>query len=272
MPWTSKHLSWLKPAAVTLESSDGKPIEVFEFVHKKDEAILSDWAKHFRNHYCLDSDIDGLRAGTRLSRSEYLNQMKFPDRAAGPGPGIRSGDFGEILVADYLEYVLKFSVPRTRYASKTIRNESTKGCDVIGFKILRAGADSDDDTIALFESKAQMSGDRATARLQDAVNDSVKDHIRKAESLNAIKQFLRDKQRLEQVKMVERFQDIAGRPHKELYGAAAVISTAVYDPAILGATSVGAHPGAAGLKLIVIHGADLLALAHELYDRAANEA
>ena len=32
----------------------------YEFHHEKDEAVLSGWAKHFRNHYCLDTEIDFL--------------------------------------------------------------------------------------------------------------------------------------------------------------------------------------------------------------------
>lgn len=272
MPWTSKHLRWLNKAAVRLQTANGADIDVFEFAPQMDAAVLSDWAKHFRNHYCLDSELDALRAGTGLSRAEYLRQRKFPDQAAGFGPGIRSGDFGEILVADYLQYVLNFQVPRTRYASKTIRDESTKGCDVIGFQIIKPGADSPDDTLALFETKAQMSGTKADDRLQEAVKDSAKDHLRKAESLNAIKQYLLDKRRLVEATVVERFQDLADRPYQELYGAVAVFSTAVYDPVEIGKTTTAGHPNAAGLMLLVIHGADLMALTHDLYKRAADEA
>jgi len=42
----------------------------------------------------------------------------------------------------------------------------------------------------IFESKAQMSGNVAGTILQNAIADSAKDELRKAESLNAIKQRL----------------------------------------------------------------------------------
>ena len=58
--------------------------------------VTSNWAKHFRNHYCFDTEIDIFRDGTGYSREEYLNNLKFPTSNRGFGPGIRAGDFGEI--------------------------------------------------------------------------------------------------------------------------------------------------------------------------------
>ena len=102
-----EYLNWLVYTGQIMESADGKDIAIFEFHYQADTAILSAWAKHFRNHYCADTEIDALRNGTGLSRAEYLIQVKFPDEAIAPGPSIRSGDFGEILVADYLSRLLK---------------------------------------------------------------------------------------------------------------------------------------------------------------------
>lgn len=91
MAWTSKHLKWLVDTGKRLSTADGKQVGVWEFRHEKDESILSVWAKHFRNHYCLDCDIDDLRRGYGYSRAEYLTQIKFPDASAAPGPSIRAG-------------------------------------------------------------------------------------------------------------------------------------------------------------------------------------
>ncbi len=190
MPWTSEHTKWLVDTGERLKTADGKDIEVWEFQHPNDEDVLSAWAKHFRNHYCFDSEIDYWRKGYKCSRAEYLNTIKFPDSKAAPGPSIRAGDFGEVLVADFLEYLLGYWVPRTRYGDKTIRNESTKGTDIIGFNIVKDGNASSKDKLAIFEAKTQFSGKKAKARLQDAVDGSAKDIARKAESLNAIKQRL----------------------------------------------------------------------------------
>ena len=167
-----------------LKTSDGIIIKVYELRHGVDDQILSAWAKHFRNHYCSDNEIDFLRDGTGLSRTEYLLSMKFPDQSADFGPATRAGDFGEILISDYLEYLLNYWVPRTRYDRKNIRNESTKGSDVLAFKFVNEN-ESVNDILAIFEVKTQLSKNTNKNRLQDAINDSIKDNIRKAESLNA---------------------------------------------------------------------------------------
>lgn len=247
-------------------------MRVMELRHANDDAILSAWAKHFRNQYCLDDQIDALCNGTSLSRADYLRTIKFPDQSAAPGPSIRAGDFGEVLVADYLEFALEYWLPRTRYDNKTVRNESTKGTDIIGFKIVAPGRDDPKDALALFEAKAQLSGDRPSARLQAAVDGSAKDEIRKAESLNAIKQRFLDRGRSADVQVVERFQNPEDRPYSEEYGAVALLSSSVFDKKDVAATTAAAHPHVSKLTLIVIHGPDMMPLVHELYRRAADEA
>jgi hypothetical protein len=81
MPWTSEHTKWLIDTGERLKTADGKEIEVWEFRHEKDEAVLSAWAKHFRNHYCLDTEIDFLRGKqTRTEFSEEDNDVIIPQK------------------------------------------------------------------------------------------------------------------------------------------------------------------------------------------------
>ncbi|WP_044896172.1 Hachiman antiphage defense system protein HamA [Bacillus alveayuensis] len=268
---TTEYLRWLVDTGQKLTLNDGKNVDVWKLNHENDDAVLSAWAKHFRNHYCLDSEIDFFRRGFNFSRAEYLNKIKFPDRSIPPGPSIRAGDFSEILVADYLQYILNFWVPRTRYADKNIRNESSKGSDVIGFKIFSKEQDSLDDTLAIYEVKAKFTG-RVNNRLQDAVDHSSKDYIRIAESLNAIKQRLFLKGERDEAISVERFQNSEDRPYKEIYGAVAVLSTELYDPIKESQTVASNHRNPDKLTLLVIHGRDMMDLVHELYRRAADEA
>ncbi len=267
-----KHIQWLTDTGQRLKTADGKFIRILEFCYQQNDRILSDWAKHFRNHYCLDNQIDQLRHGTGLSRKDYLINMKFPDAVNKPGPSIRSGDFGEILVADYLQYTRGFWVPRTRYANKNIRNESTKGCDIVGFQFIKDGVTSPRDLLAIFEAKAQLTGQAANCRLQEAVNDSCKDSIRKADTLNAMKQRFLDMQDNAAASRVERFQDPVDRPHREVSGAVAVISERLFDPPTIRTTTTAQHPNRDNLELIIFRGPDLMDLVHELYRRAADEA
>lgn len=269
---TPPHINWLVNTEEIITTSEGKEVVVLELQHQDNNTILSAWAKHFRNHYCKDSEIDYFRRGPNLSRAEYLKTIKFPSQSTAPGPSIRSGDFGEILVADYLEFSLEYWVPRTRYGNKTIGNESTKGSDILGFKFVREGRESVDDILAIFESKSQFSGASCRARLQDAVNDSSKDYLRKAESLNAIRQRLHDEGCLDDALKIERFQNHIDHPYKEISGAAALFSTNILDNEVIKNTTVLDHPNKNHLVLVVIKGTNMMDLVNELYRRAADEA
>jgi len=255
-----------------LTTVDGKTIAVWEFHHESDDEVLSAWAEHFRNHYCRDCEIDYLRKDFNLSRTDYLITIKFPDASTAPGPSIRAGDFGEILVADYLQYILGYWVPRTRYCDKVIRNESTKGCDVLGFKIIADGKESKDDTLAIFETKTQFSGRKPKPRLQDAIIGSIKDQIRKAESLNAIRQRLFTERKSQDAERIGRFQNPEDRPYEELSGAVALFETPLFERDTVRETDANNHPNSKNLVLLVIHGNDMMKLVHELYRRAADEA
>ncbi|KKA43913.1 Hachiman antiphage defense system protein HamA [Salinivibrio sp. KP-1] len=272
MPWNSTHTKWLVDTGDRLKTADGKEVEVWEFRHQNDRKMLSAWATHFRNHYCFDNEIDYWRKGYKYTRSEYLDQIKFPDPKAAPGPSIRAGDFSEVLVADFLEYLKGYWVPRTRYGDKTVRNESTKGSDIIGFHIVKDGKFSSDDKLAIYEAKAQFSGKKPSARLQDAVNDSAKDITRKAESLNAIKQRLYNRSELDEASKIERFQNEVDHPYKEVYGAVALFDNPLFDGNLTSSTNATSHPYSANLALVVIKGDQMMALVHELYRRAADEA
>lgn len=272
MPWTSKHLDWLIDLKKSIKTSDGKEIQLFKFSPDfKSTAVMSEWAKHFRNHYCFDTEIDFLREGTPHSRKEYLLELKFPTDKRGFGPGIRSGDFAEILVSDYLEYIMQHYVPRTRYGNKVIRDESSKGSDLIGF-MLFDDKQTANDILTIFEVKAQLSGDKPKPRLQDAIDDSGKDEMRKAESLNAIKQRLMDKADFANAKLVSRFQDPLDKPYKEQFGAAALFSTGLIDENVIKSSIAKNHPKHNDLTLIVISADDCMKLVNELYEIAADEA
>jgi hypothetical protein len=210
--------------------------------------------------------------------------MKFPNKDTFPGPSIRAGDFGEILVADYLQWVLHCWVPRVRWSSKMIRNESPKGCDIIGFQFeTNYDERSNKDVLWIIESKTKFSQSK-TNRLQSAINDSAKDPIRIGESLNYLKNRLFDREKNVDVKKVERFQNPVDSPFKEIFGAVAIISEECFDikeisesdctklPIGTKLTDYISHPKIDSLLLLVIKGEKMMDLVNELYKRAADEA
>jgi hypothetical protein len=269
MPWTRAHLEWLHDTGRELTISCGKKVPVFEFKYNTDDdEVMLLWAKHFRNYYCLDKDIPYLKSPDQ-SNAEYLT-LKFPSKS-GAGPSIRSGDFSEILVADYLNFVRNYYVPRTRYDRKVIGNESSKGSDVVAFKF-DSVAPSVRDRLLVYEVKARLSENKVLNVLQNAINDSSKDTARLADSLNAIKQRLYDKGDQEGVNVIDRFQRNVDLPYKTKFGAGAVISSTSYCEATLADSNAKSHVFYDDLELIVIKGDSLMKLAHQLYERAANEA
>jgi hypothetical protein len=131
---TPAHLDWLVDTGERLTSADGVEIEVWELQYGDDPVVLSAWAKHFREHYCDDEMLALLVSGTGKTNGEYLLDIKFPDATDAPGPSIRAGDFAEIIVK------LDYWCPRQfRYDHKAVRNESTKGSDIIGFRFVKRG-------------------------------------------------------------------------------------------------------------------------------------
>ena len=134
------HLNWLRDTGERQVTVCGREIEIWELDIKAEDQVLSDWAKHLRKHYIADADLPFMTKGTGLTYPEYLRTTLFPDAKRAPGPSLRSGDFGEIIVADFIEYFLGYWCPRElRYQDRWNRNDSTKGCDVIGFKFANAG-------------------------------------------------------------------------------------------------------------------------------------
>lgn len=195
----------------------------------------------------------------------------FPDGKVAPGPSTRSGDFAEILVADFIEFVLGYWCPRDRYKGRFNRSDSTKGSDIVGFRFIANGGVSAADELFVVEVKSGMTTS-ADNRLQDAVTDSIKDALREAMTLNALKQRMLDRGEMVQVSRVQRFQNEADLPFIRFSGAAAVLDDKVLATTDLAAVDAAAHGNSARLRLIVIKGTALMDLVHALYDRAADEA
>ena len=266
------YLSSLSKCAEKLCTSDGRDIDVWE-LSVTDDNLLSSWASTFRQNYCSDNEIDELREGTGLSRAEFLTQLIFPDESAPPGPGIRAGDFAEILVSDYVEHLLGYWVPRAKYSEKANRNESVKGVDILGFRLSSTTHPVPADTLLAFEVKAQLSGQKYSKRLQDAIDDSSKDLLRRGMTLHATKRRLRNAGEEEKALVVQRFQNPSDFPYIYRSGAAAVLSDLSYnEPAIQSSSKVIGHQNEGNLELIVIRGNDLMTLVHALYKMAADEA
>ena len=254
------HTPWFSESDIKISTVDGKAVRVIDFLHRDDEAILKLWAKHFREHYVKDENIDEACVPMGLSRSEYLQTIKFPSE-----PHIISGEFSEILVADYIEFILNYLVPRTRYNNKTNRNTSPHGVDVIAFKFIGEREDRNDELLTC-EIKATLVKKNKN-KFQEAVNHSKKDYnVRLPEALNAMRQRLKELGNLDLVKTIERFQNRTSRPYKAITGAALVCSDRCWSEDCVSTTD-STHPND-NLYLFVIKGDSLMDLAKRLYELA----
>jgi hypothetical protein len=271
------HIAWFAHNGEQIQTSDGKTVTVVEFKHLQDAAVISAWAKHFREQYSFDDDLDENRKDLGLSRSEYLATYVFPDKLQGLGPSIRSGDFAEILIADYYQFLGNWKIPRTKHRFKAIPNESEKGTDLLGFGLatttdISTEKYSPEDSLLVVEVKAQLSGNAPKAKLQEAITHSIKDNYRRALSLNAMRRHLRHMNDKATVEVVKRFQKYEDHPYKIVTVATAVHSNSSFDPTSIATATTTNHPDSTNLTLLVVRGEELMALVHALYEVATNEA
>ena len=217
-----------------------------------------------------------MRNGTGKTRQEYLVDLVLPDKKTHSGPATMSGDFGEIIISDYVEYMLRYWVPRTRFSERQNRSNPTQGVDVLGLKLIDPNKESLDDELLIYEVKAKLTSNawnESKERLEIAIRDSKKDFDkRKAESLNALKRYYHIRSKTDEMNTIQRFQNPTDRKYKELSGAAAIILTSSIDDSQISQVDASAHPNTNNLQLIIINGNDLMTLVYNLYETAANEA
>lgn len=265
-----EYVKWYEKEEV-LHTGEGKEVTVLNLNSEKDDKVLNEWAEQFRQNYRTLEDLDFEREGTGKSREEFLLESVFPDEKKGFGPATRVGDFCELLLADYIEFIRNYYVPRTRYCRKINPNTSSQGSDVIGLKMYAPNKPSRQDEVFIIEVKGTADPDSRTKgyeRLQVAIDDSKKDVNRYAESLNAMKMRLWDMGDKEKAKYVARFQNITDRPYVIKYGAAAVLTNSKFVKEDITNVSIREHE-AENLELIIVHNENLKELITDLYRRAA---
>lgn len=262
------YLLGLKKSTTRLTTKEGRFIDVWEFDVSTDEAVLDAWALNFRQQYCSDEELPILMDGTGMTVEEYLNSHVFPHKSIPPGPSVRSGDFAEFLISDYLEYILGYWVPREKYSDKASKDESVKGVDVLGFRVQDSSKPTQEDALIAFEVKASLSGTKYNAQLQSAVDDGSKDlYLRQGFTLNATKRRLARAGKSVEVAKISRFQNIIDNPYSYCSGAVAVLSHSAYDTNKLSETVASGHSNQANLELLVIRADLLMELVHKLYER-----
>lgn len=255
-------------------TKDGNEIHIYKLNSELlDDKILNNWAFGLRNNYIEEHLLTKAISGTRLAKKEYLEKMIFPDPNVPQGAATMSGEFGELLVYDYIDYVLKYYVPRVRYLNKVNPNTPIHGSDVIGYKIKIGNQPSKDDELLVAEVKTRstVSGDKTkacTKIVTDAITDSNKDRVRVGESLNAEKLKLLSRNRIEEANIVERFQNKTDNPYKLEFFAVAVMDNELYSDQVVLDVVNSQGGNIKSTNILIIHSKKLKLFLRDLYRRA----
>lgn len=254
-----KHKVLFKPTR-QISTSDGNLVDVVEFDVANSEPLTPEWASHLREHYCLETELEGARSGTGKSRAEFIKEMILPTL-----PQVISSEFAEILVADFIEFLLGYQVPRVRYLLKMSPNALVQGVDIVCFK--RNPNDSKLDELLTCEVKAALVASNPET-LKNAISDAVnKDPFRVIDTMVALKRRYAIMGNIGGAQSVERFQNKTERPYVYVIAAAAVHSDATWDDTIASNLSCEILMQRR-FKLLVIKGPDMMGLAYKLYEAA----
>ena len=258
----------------SIYTSSGKEIQVYKLNSEfLDDDSLNNWAIGLRNNYIEENLLEQAISGTGLTKKEYLEKMIFPNPGVPQGAATMSGEFGELLVYDYINYVLEYYVPRIRYFNKANPNTPIHGSDVIGYKMINYNKRSKNDKLLVAEVKTRstISGNKTkvcTDIVTSAITDSNKDRVRVGESLNAEKLKLLHSGRTEEANIVERFQNKTDNPYTLDFFAVAVMDNELYsDQVILDAVNSQSE-NIKFTNVLIIYSKKLKLFLRDLYRRA----
>lgn len=254
---------------IILDSGDN--VFCYRISWSMDSDALDSLAHHFRQLYIEDEEIDEGAKATKTPRDEYIKKFVIPQRDEDLGPAVRSGDFGEIVMADLFEFVLHFSVPRLKMKNRPGKNNSMQGTDVLAYKFQKDPSHPcNQDRLAVIESKAGLSSDDyspVSKAIQDSQNHD-RNELRYIYSLEYFRKALKSKKCETEAQEIERFEGKADNDYKLVFVPAAVINRESLSKEAISSCITG---GNLYLKkndrLFIVHGSDLLRLENEIYDR-----
>lgn len=258
----------------SISYSSGKEIQVYKLNNELlADSILNSWASGLRNNYVEESLLEPLIKGTGLTKQEFLEKNIFPNHQNKLGAITMSGEFGEILVYDYINFVLKHYITRTRYLEKVNPDMPVSGSDVIGYKVKNINKPSKSDHLIVAEVKTRSSkvGNKNRScekTVKDAIEHSIKDRVRIGESLNAEKRRLLNRSRNDEAKIVERFQNKTDNPFIIDFFAVAVLDIDLYSDQVVLDVVNSQNENVKSTSILIILSKELLIFLRDLYRRA----
>ena len=256
--------------------SSGEEIQIYKLNSELlDDNSLNNWALGLRDNYVEEILLESLVQGTGLTQKEFLEKNIFPNHQNNLGASTMSGEFGEILVYDYINFVLKHYITRTRYLEKVNPDMPVSGSDVIGYKVKSINKPSKSDHLIVAEVKTRSSkvGNKNRScekTVKDAIEHSIKDRVRIGESLNAEKRRLLNRSRNDEAKIVERFQNKTDNPFTLDFFAVAVLDNELYSDQVVLDVVNSQHENIKSTNILIIHSKELKLFLRDLYRRACS--
>lgn len=243
------------------------PLKCYKVDYKDDEDILDEWALHIRRNYIEDDELKEDADLNEMSVDQYLREYIIPQETEHLGPTARSADIAEILVADLLEFIMGYTVPRFKLKNRSGKNNSQQGTDVIAYKYKNTDkSPSNKDELIAAEVKASLSNNQYTP-LENAIIDSHKDEHRLARSINYCRKRLNELGKVSEANEVKRFLFKPDNNYKITYAAAGISSRQDVDDVIELSVAGEELEIRNGEEIFYIHGERLMELTHNIYER-----
>ena len=243
------------------------PLTCYKLDYSIDESVLDDWALHIRKNYIDDDQLLDDASINDMSVEQYLKEYVIPQKEDELGPTARSGDITEIIVADLLEFVFNYSVPRYKMKNRSGKANSQQGTDVIAYKFYNSDKfPNEKDELIAVEVKGVLSSDTYDP-IKSAIKDSQKDDHRLARSIDYCRKRLQELGATEESNEVKRFLLKPDNNYKLSFAAAAVSSRETVDDVIVLDVLGEDLEIRSGQKIFYIHGKKLMELAHNIYER-----
>ena len=186
-----KYIDWIIEE-IGICIKDDLPIKCYKINYSYDDSILDDWALHIRRHYVSDESLAEDVHVFDMEVEDYLREYVIPQKHETLGATVRSGDIAEIIVADLLEFIMGYSVPRYKQMNRSGKNNSEHGTDVIAYRFKKADkTPTRHDELIAAEVKAKLTDETYTP-IESAVKDSKKDALRLARTVNHCRKRLQE--------------------------------------------------------------------------------
>jgi hypothetical protein len=251
-----QYIDRFQKSTVPVQLASGEFVNVYSIAAGLTDAEKNEWAKHILAHYISTADIaEGAKINGKTEQ-EYIQEFVLP--TAGKD---KSGEFGEIIFADFIEYVLGFTVPRFKQYGK-YPNNPTQGVDIIAYKA--DATNSTNDTVLYGEIKSYLS-ERNFPILQKAIDEITgRDDKKFTLAIEHYRRNLKNRGDIAESQEIARYQD-AEKPCKRIKSAGLITLANACDTNDFVGVKISAGNT---IETHVIYATDIWTLAQDLWRRA----